>query len=189
MQNRIGKMVLLVALALVSGIAPLLLISQQRVEARNLAQPALPSRFYGTVTLNGDNVAVGTLLAAVIGQQIYATTTITVVQGVSSYVIDIPGDDPGTPQVDGGREGDIVYFTASGYTATQQGIWQLGRVTELNLTLTNAPLPQPTLIEPPRPPTPPSARGPVTIPEPTTLLLLSAGLAAIAAVRARRPRP
>ncbi len=103
--------------------------------------PRLPSAFYGTVTQNGQNVPNGTLVSAWINGVQYAETTtfLTTIgsQQVSVYTITVPGDDPSTPGVvEGGNEGDTVYFQVNGHLTDQTGTWHEGTDVELNLTLT-----------------------------------------------------
>lgn len=175
MRKRITALVLCLGISFV-GVGAVGALPQ--VAASGLALPALPTRFYGSITLNGGNAPANGLLTALIGQEIYATVAITLSQGRASYVIDVPGDDPTTAQLDGGREGDQVHFSLRGYSTVQQAVWREGQATALDLTFT------PNLSVSPTPPSP----HPVSIPEPATWLLLSAGLAALATIRVQRRR-
>jgi hypothetical protein len=64
------------------------------------------------------------------------TTTFLDDTGESVYLMDIIGDDTGTPAVDGCLIGQTVVFKVTGYTADQEGSWQSGSA-ELNLTATS----------------------------------------------------
>ena len=79
--------------------------------------PPLPSRFYGEITLNGDDAPTGLTLSAWIDGVQYAETSITVAGGHSVYVIDVPADDPDTPGLEGGQNGDAVVFKLGGHPA------------------------------------------------------------------------
>lgn len=84
------------------------------------------ARFYSTVSHDDIPVLAGTQVTAWIGGVSYATTIVTVEGGESAYVIDVPSDDPFTPEIEGGREGDIIVFKVGGVAATQTGIWRAG---------------------------------------------------------------
>jgi len=90
--------------------------------------PTLPCQFYGTVMLNGANVADGTVITATIGNDTYSTTT-TTVSGNSTYVIQI--FEPSGKSYDG----NTVTFAIGGNTANQTGTWQSGGNIVLNLTV------------------------------------------------------
>jgi|WetSurMetagenome_2_1015567.scaffolds.fasta_scaffold80959_2 hypothetical protein len=113
------------------------------------AIPSLPSSFHGTVKVNKANVEDGTLIEAMINDQVFAQCYTQTYNGDSVFVINIPGDDSSTTTIDGGKEGDIVLFKIGGIQVTQTGIWHAGTSEELNLKLSstdtlNTPAPTPT---------------------------------------------
>jgi len=116
------------------------------------AVPPLPSSLYGTVTFNGATIPDGTSVEALISGMVYATTLTVTYEGKSVYALDVPGDDPGTDAVEGGREGDLIQFKIGGIPASQTAVWRSG--TNVNLDLAaesvSTPLPpQPTPAAPP----------------------------------------
>jgi hypothetical protein len=102
------------------------------------AVPPLPSSFYGTVKVNGDNVPDGTLVRTLIDGQVYAQGHTQTYQGDSVYSLDVPGDDTGTAARDGGYEGETIEFEIGGVLADQTGTWHSGTNVELNLTASAA---------------------------------------------------
>lgn len=111
-----------------------------------LAIPPLPSSFYGTVSLNGTNVVEGTVVEVLIDDKVIGESQTLMYEGKSVYSIDVNGDDSSTPQVEGGKEGDLIYYRIGGLLAKETGTWHSGVNFELNLTI-NA---QATL-QPPQP--------------------------------------
>jgi hypothetical protein len=99
-----------------------------------LAFPPLPSSFYGTVKVNGQNVPDGTLVRALIDGQVYAESRTQTYQGNSVYGVDVKGDDTDTPARDGGVADAVVTFEVGGVKADQTGAWRSGTNVELNLT-------------------------------------------------------
>jgi hypothetical protein len=127
------------------------------------AAPPLPSSFYGTAKFNGENVREGTIIRTLINGRVVATTSAVIFQGESVYSIDVPGDDPATPEIEGGIEGDMIRFMLGGFLIRETVTWQSGTDIEFNLSLTaNAtlPPPQPTETFPPTP-TPLSTQTPL----------------------------
>ena len=100
-----------------------------------LAQPPLPYSVFGQVLINGVAAPVGVPVNALIGGVQYATTT-TIAGGL--YALDIPGDQAGTPEIEGGVAGQTVNFSVKGVVVPQTGTWQSGVQSEINLTLTTA---------------------------------------------------
>ena len=101
------------------------------------AIPPLPSSFFGTVKVNAVNVADGTLVEAVIEDQVVAKGYTQTYQGNSVYSIDVPGDEAGTAPIEGGKEGDAVHFKISGIDAVESGTWHSATNVELNLSATS----------------------------------------------------
>ncbi len=98
------------------------------------AMPPLPSSFYGTVKIEGINVAVGTSVTAWINGIQYAGTTAEAFNSDVIYALDVPGDDTATTGViEGGVAGNTVVFHVGGYVATQTGTWSTGTDVQLNL--------------------------------------------------------
>ena len=96
--------------------------------------PPLPSSFYGAAKLDGANVSDGTIVSAWIRGVKYAETQTLTYQGDSVCAIRVPGDDLGTPEVEGGVEGDTIIFKVGEAAATQTGTWHGGTDVEFNLT-------------------------------------------------------
>ncbi len=99
-----------------------------------LAFPPLPSSFYGTVKVNGQNVPDGTVVRALIDGQAYAESRTQTYQGNSVYSVDVKGDDSDTPARDGGGADSLVAFEVGGVLAEQTGSWRSGTNVEINLT-------------------------------------------------------
>ena len=114
--------------------------------ARAFAIPVLPSSFYGSVTYNGENVPDGTLVEALINDQVAAQGYSMTYEEKSTYSLNVGGDDPATPEQEGGGEGDTIAFLVGGLPADQTGIWRSGTNVELNLAvLSSLPLGAPQL--------------------------------------------
>lgn len=104
------------------------------------APPGLPSTFYGSVRIDKVSVPVGTYVSARIGATTYKRVQVQQdpTHGVV-YAMDIPADDPTTPGVEGGKDGDTVVFIAelpnsSKRTMLQRGTWRSGGSMELHLS-------------------------------------------------------
>ena len=98
------------------------------------AIPVLPASFYGVVRVNNANPPDGTLIEALINGVVYASTQSMTFEGNSVYTFDIPGDDPVTPVVDGGVDGDTIHFRIGGIQADLTVVWRSSTNVELNLT-------------------------------------------------------
>ena len=100
--------------------------------------------------MNSENVLEGTIIRTLISGRVVATSYAMLVQGESVYAIDVPGDDPTTPEIEGGKEGDMIRFMLAGFLIKETATWQSGTDTEFNLSLTaNATLPPPQPTETP----------------------------------------
>lgn len=97
------------------------------------AAPPLPASFYGSVQTNGVAVPPGTLVSAwVNGVKLAESATFTD-GGVSVFLLDVPGDDPDTPALEGGSAGQTVLFRIAGFDAPQSALWSSGSHDPLNL--------------------------------------------------------
>ena len=82
--------------------------------------PELPCRFYGTVALDGADVADGTVIKAVVSGTEFTTTTPAAGYGPSSYAVLIEQPDGAT------YDGASVTFTIGGQAADQTATWISG---------------------------------------------------------------
>jgi hypothetical protein len=84
-------------------------------------------RFYGPVTVNGEDVPDGTVVSAWLESSFVGpwTTTTYTSNGASWYVIDIPPDNPSTPGKEGGVVGDQVHFSVSSTPVPGTATWQI----------------------------------------------------------------
>lgn len=123
-------------------ISCLALLSQTSVVQ---AVPVLPSSIYGSVRVNNANVPDGTLVEAVIANRVVAYGNTQTYQGGSVYSLDVPGDDPGTAALEGGKEGDTIQIKVGGLLADQTGTWHSGTNVRLDITVTTSATPIPPL--------------------------------------------
>ena len=100
------------------------------------AIPPLPSSFYGTVQVNGANVPAGLPITAWIDGTQYAITYPSIYSGYTVYSLNVPGDDPSTPGIEGGKQNDVITFKVGGIPANLTGVWQAGTNTQINLSIT-----------------------------------------------------
>jgi hypothetical protein len=120
----VGRALLLV------GLTALACVAARPVLA---APPALPSSFWGSVTVNGARVPDGTLVQAAIDGHVLIEARTTLYQGNEVFALNVPADDPSTAAREGGAEGDIVTFIVGGLTAPQTGVWHGGTNQRVNL--------------------------------------------------------
>lgn len=118
----------------------ILLLIAMTIIAIVSAIPPSPSGFWGTLTINGNPAPVGTVISAWINNTHYPTDTTVVASDGSYKILSVNGDDPDTPEREGGRNVDIVTFKVSlngrRYIADQTGIWNSGVNQKLDLTVT-----------------------------------------------------
>ncbi|MDI7277746.1 MAG: hypothetical protein QME94_17340 [Anaerolineae bacterium] len=105
--------------------------------ATALAAPPLPFSPWGMATVGGVPAPAGTEVTAWIGGVQCGRTT-TVEDGW--YALDVPGDDPDTPEVDGGRSGDPVVLRVGGQAVAEPHAYQAGVSLRVDLALEVAPV-------------------------------------------------
>ena len=130
-----NRLLLVVALVILSGLTPERLASH--AAPNPVLIPPLPASFYGTVKVSGADAPEGTPVSAWINEVMYAATDAFTFDGQSMYAIDVPADDPATPERDGGRPDDTIAFHVGGLKAEQTAVWHGGTNTELDLTATS----------------------------------------------------
>lgn len=152
---------------ILAGIAALLVAAPAR------ADPPSPATFHGVVKIDGEDVPDGIYIIALIDGEPYAVGYTETVLENSVYSLEVPGDDPDTEEIEGGREGDTVVFELAGAPADQTGIWHSAANVSLNLTVSlsePSDTPTPTLSPTPTPsvgPQPTRTFTPTSQPSPT----------------------
>ncbi len=162
---------------MVAGATTLALVASSTVLGAGSAsaQPTPPTRFFGTVTLNGQPAPNGATVQARVGTNNCGTGTVTAAGSSSSYVVDVLS---ATTQPGCGTDGATVSFTVNGAPASQTGTFQTGAFVSLNLTAqaaTPTPSPTPARTATPSPtpvrtasPSPTPVRTPTAIPATAT---------------------
>jgi hypothetical protein len=121
-------------------------------EAQAESPPNPPSRFAGSVLVDGAAPPAGTTLTARVGNTNCGQTGTFNVGSQSRYVLDVPALDPGaTPNC--GTDGATVTFWIGERRAQETGSWANYRLSELNLTFVT-PTPTPTAATPSGSPSP-----------------------------------
>lgn len=113
-------------------------------EAAAESPPTPPSRFAGSVTLDGAPVAPGTVITAVIGSASCGATSTYTSGAEARYNLDVPALDPGaSPNC--GTDGASVTFFVGAIKAKEVGSWKNYELSVLNLTAeTPKPSPSPS---------------------------------------------
>jgi len=97
----------------------------------------MPYAPWGEITINGEPAPGGLSVEAYIDGIKYADT-LTFNDGI--YDIEVPGDDPDTPGIEGGIDGDTITIEVNGDTASPALTWQEGLIIKVDLTVeTNEP--------------------------------------------------
>ena len=95
--------------------------------------PNPPARFVGSVLVDGQAPAAGTLIEARIGNTTCGASTVFMAGGEARYVIDSPALDPGaTPNC--GVDGATVTFYIGGKLARETGSWKNYQLNTVNLS-------------------------------------------------------
>jgi len=97
------------------------------------AVPPLPSSYWGTLALDAAPVPVDTPVEVLVAGTPRAVAHVRLVEGQAVYTVHVPGDDPTTSEVEGGREGDALAFRVGGALYPQEATWRGGTNTRLDL--------------------------------------------------------
>ena len=98
---------------------------------------ALPPRacdFVGTVTINGVDAPIGTLIVAEDPDGIQFENVVNIMEGMYGFLT-VAGDDPETLEDEGAEEGDTIIFFVNGIQAVETGIWSEGATQNVNLSI------------------------------------------------------
>ena len=95
--------------------------------------PSPPSRFVGTVTLNGATAPDGTVVTAKVNGNACGSGNVS----GGNYKVDVPAADPAAT-VQCGKDGDTVTFFVNGAQAAQTGTWHNYALGQVNLTATTS---------------------------------------------------
>jgi hypothetical protein len=107
-------------------------LSATTVSAESPPNP--PSRFVGSVLVDGQPATSGTLIEARIGSTTCGATTVFLASGQARYVLDSPALDPGaTPNC--GVDGAVVTFYVGGRLASETGAWHNYQLNTVNLSV------------------------------------------------------
>lgn len=115
--------------------------------AQQGSPPNPPSRFAGSVTVNGQPAAAGTTVEARINGVACGTTTVFMSGAEARYVLDSPAADAGAG-INCGTDGASVAFFVGGVQAGQTGAWHNYQLNTLNLTVSAATTPTATATTP-----------------------------------------
>jgi hypothetical protein len=98
--------------------------------------PPLPSSHWGVITLDGRPVPSGSKLSAYVdGVLCGETTRFFSFEGTTGYSITVKGDNPDTPEKDGGRHGDVIRFRLNHKIVPATAVWIEGGNSRLNLAV------------------------------------------------------
>jgi hypothetical protein len=96
--------------------------------------PSPPSRFTGTVTVDGKPATPGTTVEAHIGSTTCGVASVTANGAESRFLLDSPALDPGA-NPNCGTDGATVTFFVGGKQAAETGTWHNYQLNTVNLTV------------------------------------------------------
>jgi hypothetical protein len=97
------------------------------------AVPSIPSSFYGTITMNGANVALSADMVAYVADMPCGKARLWRDSGTTWYSVSVNGDDTDTPGKECGVNGDVIQFRLNGVPLATTAIWAGGTVAQLDL--------------------------------------------------------
>lgn len=101
----------------------------------NALPPQLPHMLYGALTLDGTLADDGTQIDVLVNHVPFTNVSVQTSEGYAGiYRAFVPTDDPDTPEVEGGVNGDNVSFAVPGYEIAQTTTFEMGRVENLDLS-------------------------------------------------------
>ena len=89
--------------------------------------PPITSSFYGSLTSGGQALPDGTSVSVWVGGNQLAQGTTFGADGGSAFILDVPGDIAGTPEIEGAQAGQTITFKVGGATAPETAGWQSGQ--------------------------------------------------------------
>ncbi len=99
--------------------------------------PNPPSRFVGSVTVDGAPAPAGTVVEVRIGASTCGVTTVFMSGGQARYAVDSPALDPSTAP-NCGTEASVVSFYVGGRLAAQTAPWRNWELNQVDLTVVSA---------------------------------------------------
>lgn len=102
------------------------------------ALPPLPSGFWGVITMNGARIPQSAELTAHVEGVLCGRATIFLYMGTTYYSISVTGDDPETPEREGGREDDLIEFRLNGVPLATTARWHGGTNVRLDMVESSA---------------------------------------------------
>lgn len=120
--------------------------------------PSWPFIVYGEIDPGNNQVLTNSVVIAKIKEAKVAETQVQNYNQKLVYKLTIPADDPDTPALDGGKEGNLIKFWVDNLEALQTTTWKNSTTEKLNLSF-YVPTPSPTPT-----PTPPPTETPSPVP-------------------------
>jgi fibro-slime domain-containing protein/uncharacterized repeat protein (TIGR01451 family) len=123
---------------MISGIAALALTVTAGFAAI-ASPPPRPASFFGTISTDGFEIPGGTRVTAWAGSRLLAEAPVFPADGHTAYSIDVPGDIPETPALEGAVAGQAITLKIGGAAAPQPAAWEAGTYNRLDLTVPAGP--------------------------------------------------